>query len=145
MCIVDDGVKATPNIDDHIDRLDEVFKKWRQDGIKCKPSECDILKGEVVYYGRLINEEGVEPDPESIRVVLKWEVPRNKRELQSFLGFANYNREFIKDYEVVAVPIQHLVRTRGTVREWTSRCQRAFGYLCLRRMVVFIWMLMPLK
>ena len=66
---------------------------------------------------------------ESVRVVLKWEVPRNKRELQSFLGFANYYREFIKDYAVIAAPIQHLVRTRGTVMEWTPECQRAFEIL----------------
>ena len=79
--------------------------------------------------GRLINQEGVQPDPESVRVVLKWEVPRNKRELQSFLGFANYYREFIKDYAVIAAPIQHLVRTRGTVMEWTPECQRAFEIL----------------
>ena len=85
MWYVDDMVIATPTIDDHIDRLDEVFKKLREAGLKCKPSKCEILKGEVVYLGRLINQEGVQPDPKSVRVVLKWEVPRNKWELQSFL------------------------------------------------------------
>ena len=102
MCYVDDVVIATPTTNDHIDRLDEVFKMLREAGLKRKPSKCEILKGEVVYLGRLINQEGVQPDPESVRVVLKWEVPRNKRELQSFLGFANYYREFIKDYAVIA-------------------------------------------
>ena len=63
MCYVDDILIATPTIDDHIDRLDEVFKKLREAGLKCKPSKCKILKGEVVYLGRLINQEGVRPDP----------------------------------------------------------------------------------
>ena len=77
----------------------------------------------------MINQEGVQPDPESVRVLLKREVPRNKSELQSFLGFANYYREFIQDYAVIAAPIQHLVRTRRTVMEWTPECQRAFEIL----------------
>ena len=81
------------------------------------------------YLGHLINQEGVQWDPESIRVVLKWEVPRKKRELQSFVGFANYNREFIKDYAVIAAPIRHLVRTKGTTMQWTTECQREFDVL----------------
>ena len=78
LCYVDDVVIATPTINDHIDRLDEVFKKLRQVGLKCKLSKCKILKNKVVYLGCLINQEGVQPDPESVGKVLKWEVPRNK-------------------------------------------------------------------
>ena len=55
MCYVDDVVIATPTIADHIDRLDEVFRKLREAGLKCKPSKCEISKNEVVYLGRLIN------------------------------------------------------------------------------------------
>ena len=62
------------------------------------------MKDDVVYLGRLKNQEGVKPVPESVRVVLKWEVPRNKQKLRKFLGFANCYREFIKDYTVIATP-----------------------------------------
>ena len=78
MCYVDNVVIATPTINDHIDRLNEVFRKLRQADPKCKPSKCEILKNKVVYLGCLINQEGVQPDPESVGKVLKWEVPRNK-------------------------------------------------------------------
>ena len=50
MCYVDDVVIATPTIDDHIDRLGEVFRKSREAGLKCKPSKCEILKNEVVVF-----------------------------------------------------------------------------------------------
>ena len=55
---------ATPTINDHIDRLGEVFKRLRQAGMKCKPSKSEILKDKVSYLGRLINQGGVQPDPE---------------------------------------------------------------------------------
>ena len=44
MCYVDGVVIATPTINDHIDRLSEVFKKLKQAGLKCNPSKCEILK-----------------------------------------------------------------------------------------------------
>ena len=72
------------------------------------------MKGEVVYLGRLINQEGVQLDLESVRVPLKWEVPRNKRELQSFLGCANYYREFIKDYAVIVALFRYQIQVEKT-------------------------------
>ena len=39
MCYVDDVVIATPNLEDHIDRLDEVFGCMKRAGLKCKPSK----------------------------------------------------------------------------------------------------------
>ena len=43
MCYVDDVVIATPTLEDHIDRLDEVFTCMKQAGLKCKPSKCESL------------------------------------------------------------------------------------------------------
>ena len=40
MCYVDDVVIATPTLEDHIERLDEVFSCMKQAGLKCKPSKC---------------------------------------------------------------------------------------------------------
>ena len=44
MCYVDDVVIATPTLEDHIERLDEVFTCMKQAGLKCKPSKCEILR-----------------------------------------------------------------------------------------------------
>ena len=42
----------------------------------------------------------VRPDPEAVEAVLTWKAPRTDTQLMSFLGFANYYREFIKGYGV---------------------------------------------
>ena len=44
MCYVDDVVIAIPTLEDHIDRLDEVFGCMKRAGLKCKPSKCEIGK-----------------------------------------------------------------------------------------------------
>ena len=98
MCYVDDVVIATPTLEDHIDRLDEVFGCMKGAGLKCKPSKFDILRDSIKYLGRMVDRHGVRPDPEAVEAVLTWNAPRTDTQLLSFLGFANYYREFIKGY-----------------------------------------------
>ena len=98
MCYVDDVVIATPTLEDQIERLDEVFTCMKQAGLKCKPSKCEVLRDSIKYLGRLVDKHGVRPDPEAVEAVLTWKAPKTDTQLMSFLGFANYYREFIKGY-----------------------------------------------
>ena len=70
MCYVDDVVIATPTLEDHIERLDEAFTCMKQAGLKCKPSNCEILRDSIKYLGRLVDKHGVRPDPEADEAVL---------------------------------------------------------------------------
>ena len=66
MCYVDDVVIATPTLEDHIERLDEVFACMKRAGLKCKPSKCEILKYSIKYLGRMVNKHGIRPDSDSV-------------------------------------------------------------------------------
>ena len=56
MCNVDDVVIATPTLEDHLERLDEVFFRMKQAGLKCKPSKCEMLRDSKKYLGRLLDQ-----------------------------------------------------------------------------------------
>ena len=122
MCYV---VIATPTLEDHIDRLDEVFGCMKRAGLKCKPSKCEILTCEK-FLGRMVDRHGVRPDPEAVEAVLTWKAPRTDTQLLSFLGFANYYREFIKGYAEKVYPMQKLMRNKGKKFEWNDEAQVAF-------------------
>jgi len=47
---------------------------------------------------------------EKVEGVLNWPAPRNIKEVQRFLGLANYYRRFIKDFTGIAAPLHVLVR-----------------------------------
>ena len=126
MCYVDDVVIATPTLEDHIDRLDEVFGCMKRAGLKCKPSKCEILRDSIKYLGRMVDRHGVRPDPEAVEAVLTWKAPRTDTQLLSFLGFANYYREFIKGYADKVYPMQKLMRNKGKKFEWNDEAQVAF-------------------
>ena len=126
MCYVDDAVIATPTLEDHIERLEEVFSCMKQAGLKCKPSKCEILRDSIKYLGRLVDKHGVRPDPEAVEAVLTWKAPKTDTQLMSFLGFANYYREFIKGYADKIYPMQRLMRNKGKKFTWTDEAQVSF-------------------
>ena len=125
-CCVDDVVIATPTLEDHIDRFDEVFGCVKRAGLKCKPLNCEILRDFIKYLGRMVDRHGVRPDPKAVEAVLTWKAPRTDTELLSFLGFANYYREFIKGYADKVYPMQKLMRNKGKNLEWNNEAQVAF-------------------
>jgi len=51
-----------------------------------------------------------------VEAVLEWKTPASLTEVQSFLGFANFYRHFIKDYSRIARPLTEL--TKGSKKEW---------------------------
>ena len=125
-CYVDDVVIATPTLEDHIDRLDDVFGCMKRAGLKCKPSKCEILRDLIKYLGRMVDRHDVRPDPEAVEAVLTWKAPRTDTQLMSFLVFANYYREFIKGYADKVYPMQKLMRNKGKKFEWNDEAQVAF-------------------
>ena len=87
MCYVDDVVIATTTLEDHIERLDEVFACMKRAGLKCKPSMCEILKDSIKYLERMVDKHGIRPDPDAVEAVLTWKSPKTEHQLMSFFGF----------------------------------------------------------
>ena len=58
----------------------------------------------------------------------KWPTPQNRKEVQQFLGLANYYRRFVKDFALISKPLQWLTEKNAPF-EWTIGCQNAFDEL----------------
>ena len=123
---MDDVVIATPTLEDHIDRLAEVFGCVKTSGLKCKTSKCEILRDSIKYLGRMVDRHGVRPDPEAVVAVLTWKAPRTDTQLMTFLGFAVFFLEFIKGYADKVYPMQKLMRSKGKKFKWSGEAQTAF-------------------
>ena len=71
----------------------------------------------------MIGPQRVEIQKEKVDEVLSWLVPKNMKEIQKFLGLANYYRQFIKDFARITALLHQLVRKEEQVEmgERTSR------------------------
>ena len=90
-----------------------------------RAAKCDFMRSETKYLGRVVSADGIKPDPDAVKKVEDWIVPRNKEELQSFLGFANYYREFGPFYAEKAEPLNALLRKNFSFA-WTNEADKAF-------------------
>ena len=125
MAYIDDIGIATETIEDHIARIREVFERLREAGIKFRAKTCYFMRTETKYLGRVVSAEGIKPNPEAVTKNQEWVSPRNKEELQSFLEFANYYRDFIPFHVANVQYMQELLKKNQHVH-WEEKHQEAF-------------------
>ena len=86
------------------------------------------LHSAVKYLGVIISPEGVSMDESKVQAITSWPAPRNVKELQSFLGFANFYCRFIDNYSGITKALTSLLRKDATWN-WDEACQRCFDLL----------------
>ena len=106
---LDDIIIFSHNPEDHIERLEGVFEKLAQAGLKLKPSKCELFKAELKYLGHIVSKQGIATDPKKVQAIQDWPRPMTVTEVRSFTGFTNYYRKFIKGYAKIARPLHELV------------------------------------
>ena len=135
---LDDIVVYSSTYEEHIKRLEAVFTRLREAGLKLKTSKCKLFQKSIKYLGHVVSEDGVATDPEKIEAVKAWPVPTNASELQSLLGFVGFYRRFIPQFSKVARPLHEAIpKTSGLKRrqiknmpfEWGPSQQKAFEEL----------------
>ena len=131
MCLVymDDVIVFGRDFEEHPVRLGEDFERFRQAGLKLKPSKCFLLRPKVPFLGHVISADVVSTDPDKIRAVEQWPTPSNVSDVRSFLGLASYNRRFIEDFAEIASPLHRLTAKSIGRFQWSSECDRAFRSL----------------
>jgi hypothetical protein len=128
VCVyIDDILIFTRTIEEHrrITRL--VLDRLRQHKLFLRPDKCEFEKTRVEYLRLIISEGQAEMDPVKVAGVAEWPTPKNKKEVQQFLGFVNFYRRFVQDFSHHARPLFDL--TGQAEWHWGSDQQVAFDEL----------------
>jgi hypothetical protein len=122
---LDDILIFSKTAEEHLSHLRQVLQTLRENQFYANPKKCDFMKEEIFFLGHRVSANGLKVDPEKVRAVADWRVPRDVHGVLSFLGLANYFRRFLQGYSKMVVPLTDL--TRKDMRFiWTSECQEAF-------------------
>ena len=109
-------------------RTKRVLRRLQENDLFCKPEKCHFEVQEVNYLGFIIRPNQVEMDPVKIEGMTNWPRPTKIKEVQQFLGFANFYRRFIQNYAEITRPLDKL-RTKKSEWNWTPQCEQAFQTL----------------
>ena len=124
---LDDVLILGTDFDNHLQRLKKVFSRFRQYNLKLKPKKCHLFQVKVPFLGRIVSKAGVEVDPEKASAVKKYPIPKNTKDVERFLGFVNYHRDFIQNYADRSCLLYQL--TGANPFEWTEEHTEAFNDL----------------
>jgi hypothetical protein len=105
-----------------------ILRRVEEVGLTLKASKCEFHTDRTEYVGYIISPMGIEMDPEKVRAVAEWKEPTNVKGVQSFLGFANFYRRFIRDFSKIMAPLTRLIR-KDTPWGWDDKAQAAFEKL----------------
>jgi hypothetical protein len=122
---LDDILIYSRTVAEHPEHVRCVLRKIREAGLLLKPEKCEFSKEEVKFLGYIIGAFGIKMDMAKVDAVTSWPTPTNVKEVQSFLGFANFYRRFIEKYSKISQPLTALTQKDRTF-EWTKEAEAAF-------------------
>ena len=123
---VDDMLVKSLSEDDHLSDLRETFDTLRPYNMKLNPSKCAFGVTAGKFLGFMVSQRGIEVNPEKIRAIIKLELPRMVKEVQSLNGKIAILNRFISKATDKCLPF---FRTLKKSFEWTDKCQVAFENL----------------
>ena len=95
---------------EHEAHVAQVLERLKDAGLQVDIKKSEFAVKRTKFLGLIISTEGIEMDPEKTKAVRDWEVPTSLKGLQSFLGFCNFYRNFLKNFGRVARPLINLLK-----------------------------------
>ena len=136
---LDDLIIFSRTFEEHVDRLQQVFRCLRDNNLKLSPKKCSFFMEKVKYVGHIVSRAGIEPDPDKVDKVINWPTPTTPDQVRQFLGFVGYYRRFIKDFSKISRPLSDVMppltkksRKNSKIPEswhWGEKQQQAFDHL----------------
>ena len=131
---MDDTLVHASSMDAMIGTLRQVFELLRAEGLKLKKSKCQFGVTEIEFLGHLLDGEGLKVSPSRIEALMNVPMPSTLKQLRSFLGAANYLRNYIRDFSVVAGPLYGMLGSmkghgNSPLGTWSIQEQQAWTEL----------------
>ena len=132
-CVVvylDDILIYSDNPKQHTKHVQEVLRRLRKHSLYTQAKKCKWHRNSVEFLGYMyiMSSEGLTMADDKICAILDWPKPWKVKDIQSFLGFANFYRRFIHNYSEITVLLTRLTR-KGLTWDFNEGCHTAFRTL----------------
>ena len=98
---VDNILIHSKSIDEHYKLLQAAFDEIRKFNLTLRPDKCEIAFSEIEFLEYHVCENSIKPSQENVIKLLNFPAPTTKKQVQRFLGLANFNRRFVQQYATI--------------------------------------------
>ena len=110
---------------EHQKHVKQVLQRLREAGLQADIKKCEFDVEEIVFLGVVISGTGLRMDPRKVEAILNWSTPTNLKEVQGFIGFANFYRRFIHEFSKSIRPLVNLTK-KDTPFVWNEAYTKSF-------------------
>uniref|UniRef100_A0A6Q2Y968 Gypsy retrotransposon integrase-like protein 1 n=1 Tax=Esox lucius TaxID=8010 RepID=A0A6Q2Y968_ESOLU len=126
---LDDILIYSGNLTEHVGHVRQVLQRLQQHKLYVKLEKSVFHVSKVAFLGSVLSPGCVQMDESKVSAVRQWPPPKTVKELQRFLGFANYYRRFIRNFSTIAAPLTALTSQKTRTLCWTDAAKSAFERL----------------
>ena len=107
---IDDVMIAIETEEGYNEIVEKVLRRLEENNLFVKLEKYMWKAREEGFLEVMIGEDGVRMEKEKVQGVIEWPVPKSMKDMQKFLGLANYYRRFVKDFAKIARPLYEMTR-----------------------------------
>jgi hypothetical protein len=124
-----DDILAFSKTIDGLKKIEQIIlKKAQEYDLYFKAKKCEFRKPKIKYLGLVAEEGKLAMGPTKLKGILDWPAPKTVKEVQSFIGFENFYRCFVKGFSHLAHPLHDLLK-KDKEFVWSEECQESFDQL----------------
>jgi hypothetical protein len=110
---------------EHLVHLKQTFEKCQKFGLSLNPKKSHFSMQEGNILGHIVSKDGIKVDPKRIEAIDTINIPRNKKEIQSFLGKIIFLRRFIPNFVEIVKLITDMLKKDNEIK-WTIEAKASF-------------------
>ena len=125
---LDDVLIFSRDFNTHIKAIDNCLAAFKRANLRLNPRKCTWATNSCEFLGHLITQEGISLSPSHTKAIQTYPVPKNVKEVRTFVGLCAFFKDFIPQRAQLTSPLTALTR-KGSVFQWTEECDRSFEKL----------------
>jgi hypothetical protein len=115
--------------EEHLRHLTLVMRRFQWEKLLINLKKSSFMKTKIIYLGFVISSNELKMDPDKVREIREWPLPRSIFEVRSFHGLASFYRKFIRIFSATCTPILDTVNKRQKYFKWREKDEKRFTIL----------------
>ena len=102
---IDDINIGSKTVEEHQIHLEQVYTRLKKAGLKLSPEKRFFFEEELPFLGHVVSRKGIHTDPEKLKVIDNFPIPKDLTQLRGFIALASYYRKFVKGFSSIVEPL----------------------------------------
>ena len=98
----------------HVETVRWFLDQFRKYSLFANLKKCCFHQDEICFLGYVVSSKNISMENKRIEMVREWPEPKSVRDIQVFLGFANFYRQFIQGFSKIAASLTSILKTTGS-------------------------------